>query len=164
MAAILRSPSANERTIAAAINAVRHISAAASVHADAAELVVTAPNATDLASAIALAQNLSDVYNTHRTDLLAHAAADSTNTVATAKSAIVSQATAITFANQLKAAYNAHRSQSGVHHADDSGHATTSSDATNLSSLQTLLNELKSDINAHMATALAGSSLRPVGF
>ena len=164
MANTVRNPSTNERTLIEAINAIRHIEAASSVHADAAELVVTAANATDLASAIALAQNLSDVYNTHRVDLLAHAAADSTNTVATAKSAIVSQSTAITFANQLKAAYNAHRSQSGVHHADDSGHATSSSDASGALSLYTLLNELKTDINAHMAASLAGASLRAIGF
>lgn len=51
-----------------------------------------------------------------------------------------------------------------MHHADDSGHATTSTDASGASSLYTLLNELKTDINAHLATALAGHSLRAVGF
>jgi hypothetical protein len=51
-----------------------------------------------------------------------------------------------------------------VHHADDSGHATSSSDASGAASLYTLLNELKTEINAHMATSLAGASLRAIGF
>lgn len=166
MATLLRNPSANERAIAHAFNQVRHLAGSSSVHADAAELSVTVADCTsgDLDSMIALAKNLHDVYSTHIADTLAHAAADSTNAIGVTKASIVSQATAITFANALKAAYNAHRSQSGVHHADDSGNATTATNASNASTLATLLNEMKADINAHLATALAGSSLRVVGF
>ncbi len=166
MALTIRNPSANERNVATAVNELRHLAGSSSVHADASELVVTAPDCTsgDLDSMLTLARNLYEVYATHLADTLAHAAADATNVSGVTKASITTQATAITFANGLKTALNAHRSQSGVHHADDAGNAVTSSNATNAASLATLLNELKTDLNAHMATALLGHSLRVVAF
>lgn len=52
-------------------------------------------------------------------------------------------------ANCLKALYNDHIADTTVHDAADSTNTISSSNATNLASLQTLLNELKGDYNAH---------------
>lgn len=134
--------------------------AALSIHYDRGEYTVTAANASSLATSLTLTKALIYAYGVHIADLLAHDAADSTNTVASTTDDVINLATAITAANQIKAAYNAHRAQSGVHPNDDSGHQTTSSDATDQSSLNTLLNELKSDFNAHIASGLSAPSLR----
>lgn len=131
-----------------------------SIHYDRGEYTVATANASSLSTSVALTKALIVAYNLHIADLLAHGAADATNTVASTYADVINLATAITAANQLKAAYNAHRSQSGVHPNDDSGHETTASDATDQSSLNTLLNELKGDFNAHIASGLSAPSLR----
>ena len=50
----------------------------------------------------------------------------------------------------LKAAYRAHRVDTGAHVAADSTNTISAATATDLASTQTLLNELKTDINAHL--------------
>ena len=63
-------------------------------------------------------------------------------------------ATAITKANALKAAYNLHCAvSSGRHHkAADAVNTISALNATDLASLLTLLTEVKTDMNAHMAS------------
>lgn len=124
------------------------------VHHDADERTVSVANATDLASSLALTKALLTVYAQHRTDTLHHQAADATNTVASGVADVVDLSSAITAANQLKAAFNAHRAQAGVHWTDDAGHAVTSPDATGQPSLNTLLNEMKGDVNGHFAAGV----------
>lgn len=130
-------------------------SASAVVHHDADERLVTVANATTLLTSIALCKALLVSYAAHRADTLHHQAADATNTVASGVADVEDLATCITAANEIKAAYNAHRGQSGVHWTNDSGHAVTSADATDQSSLNTLLNEIKSDLNAHFAAGIS---------
>lgn len=125
------------------------------VHHDADERIVTTPNATDLASSLALTKALLTAYAQHRTDPLHHRAADSTNTVESGVAAVVGLPSAITAANQLKVAFNAHRSQAGVHWSNDASHAVTSPDATDQSSLNTLLNEMKGNVNGHFASGVS---------
>lgn len=132
----------------------------AAVHYDRAEYTVATANASDLDTSIALCQALITAYNRHIADTLGHVAADATNTVAASRASVVSLATAITAANQLKAAYNPHRSQSGVHFTADTGNAVSASDATDQSSLNTLLNEIKTDLNAHLAIGPSAASWR----
>lgn len=134
--------------------------ASSAVHYDRGEYTITTANASSEATSIALCRALLVSYLAHRTDLLGHEAADTTNTVASLESEVVSLATAITAANQLKAAYNAHRSQSGVHPNNDSGHAVAAANATDQSSLNTLLNEMKGDFNAHIADGMVTPSWR----
>lgn len=123
-----------------------------SSHNDLSERTVTAANATDLASSLLLVNQLRDVYEFHRTDMLAHAAADTTNSITAPKATDL--ATAITLANELRTDYGAHRSQATVHTVNDSGNAVSASAASDQGTLNTLLNELKTDLNAHMATGV----------
>lgn len=64
--------------------------------------------------------------------------------------------------NDLKAKYNAHLTQSGVHPNNDATNSTSASNATNGASLYTLLNELKTDFNAHLADGMSTPSWRAV--
>lgn len=171
---ILRAPtpagtnaaeSTHTHSIAAGATGISVAGGGTAVHYDQAEYPVTTPNASDLDSAIALAQALVYAYLRHVADTLAHAAADTTNDLDDSDAAkiaatIVDLSSTSAVANVLKRDLNAHRAQSGVHPTNDSGHAITSPDATDQGSLNTLLNELKSDLNAHMAAGLSTPSWR----
>lgn len=128
-------------------------------HADRSEKTITAANASDLPTSLTLVNQIMGVYKFHMADTLAHKVAG----VALASyTRAKSLATAITLANDIKAKYNTHRASTTFHYTADSTNATTSSDATDQGSLDTLLNELKTDINAHMASGSAVKSLRIV--
>lgn len=129
-------------------------------HNDRSEVVVTAANASSLATSLVLVNNLKAVYEFHIVDTHAHLVADATNVLT--EPAATDLTTAIDLANEIKAAYNAHRSESGVHPTNDSGNATAAADATDQDSLNTLLNELKTDLNAHMAGGVLAKSVRVV--
>jgi len=166
MASIKHETDAWVREVSNAIQAIKKDVVGSNVHLDKCERSITAANATDLATSLALAKDIAALLYFHFGDTLAHLAADTTNvpgtTLAATQAAIVDLASAITFANATKTQYNAHRSQSGVHANNDAGNATTSTDATDQSSLNTLLNELKTDMNAHTQTGLTAPSWRVV--
>lgn len=122
-------------------------------------LTVTAAAATDLATSVALANNIRTVLNTHFPDLIAH---DTVATALLATPVATDLATGITLGNAEKAAYNTHLTLSGAHYTNDSTNATAATNASDQSSLNTLLNEMKADINAHMASAPAGSIVNVV--
>lgn len=130
------------------------------VHLDQSERTVTAPVASDLPTSIALVKDLLGVYAFHRTDTLAHLAADSTNTVASVPADVVDLATAQTAINQLKAAFNNHLNQMGVHAMGDGSRMLTSPDASGQPSLNTLANEARTKLNAHMAAGATTPSWR----
>lgn len=171
---ILRAPtpagtnaaeSTHTHSVAAGATGVTVAGGGTAIHYDQAEYAVDTAIASDLDSAIALAKALIYAYLRHVADTLAHAAADTTNDLDDGVAAemaadVVDLNSAIEVANGIKAAYNAHRSQAGVHPTNDSGHAITSLDATDQGSLNTLLNELKTDLNAHMASGLSTPSWR----
>lgn len=126
--------------------------------------LVTAANATDLASLRTLGRDLYRVYSTHIGDTEAHKVADTTNVVAAGLPATDADQTALnTFLNELKADYNAHRSQSGVHPTNDSGNAVSSADATDAATSLTLANEIKTDLNAHIQASLTSPGVKLVG-
>lgn len=129
-------------------------------HSDRSEVTVTAADGTDLASSLTLVNQLRAVYEFHRVDTLAHAAADTANVIAAPIATDL--ATAITLANELKADYNLHRVQASVHTVNDSTNVVAAADATNLATLQTLINEIKLDLNAHMASGPSAKSVRAV--
>lgn len=115
---------------------------------------VTAADSSSLATSRTLARDIYPIYVLHIADTLAHDAADSTNTIAFGlPAASESLANLITWANQAKAAYNAHRTQASVHPLNDTVNIVTASDATDQSSLNTLLNDIKAQLIAHLASS-----------
>lgn len=64
-------------------------------------------------------------------------------------------AATIVIANALRAAYEAHRVLTSHHIAADSTNTVAAAAATDQASVNTLLNELKVDLNAHQALATA---------
>lgn len=153
-----------------------HRATASTTHTNAdATNVVTAAPATDLASAILLANDLKAQINAHLTmptteeeaitlvnDLAvqyeAHriydaggchnANPDGTN-VLTAFQPATNLAEALALANDVKAMYNAHRVLAVTHTNPDNTNPTAAADATTVATLKTLVNELKTDLNAH---------------
>jgi hypothetical protein len=125
-----------------------------------ADATVSTANASDTATAVALANALKLAINNHFADTFAHNTAVSA-AVSTADA--TDEATAITLANALKAAYNTHRTASNVHFNNDATNATSATDASDASSLNTLLNEIKTDFNAHIVSAPAGAMIRLQG-
>jgi hypothetical protein len=129
-------------------------------HLDRSEYTVTTANASSLPTSLALCKALVAAYNAHRVDVLAHVVADTTNTVAATVASIIGLPTAITAANQLKTAFNNHPNAMGVHLGNMGSFNITSPDASDQSSLNTLLNEIKTDFNAHMASGATTPSWR----
>ena len=116
-----------------------------------ADLQVSADDATDLASSQALALNLKGVLSVHFADDQAHLIADTVNVTFEGDGYVADTlAHAEVLANQMKADFNAHLTQSGVHLNNDMGNTVVSADATDQGSLDTLLNETKVNVNAHI--------------
>jgi len=115
----------------------------------------TTPDATDLASAIALANSLKDHMNIHlaSTGLSGVHMAASAETIAAADA--TDAASSYTLLNELKADYNTHLTEAGVHVNNDGTNDVTSADATDLGSSLTLANEIKADYNAHIVAVMA---------
>jgi len=144
---------------------------------DIADTNTAAGNAIDLASAIILANSLRTNYKAHlimpseeeeavtllnalvvdyeahrakSTASTGHAAADGVNIVNPALVPCTNYATAAALSADLKTKYNAHRSQAGVHSHNDSGNEVTSTTpVTTIAMLKTLVNEIRTDFNAH---------------
>lgn len=160
MALVHRRTSPQIADIASVHNSTRGALVGSNIHRDASELTVTATNGVDLATSLALVNQMKAVYEFHRKDTVVHAAADTTNVESVTNG--VDLATGIALANDLKAQYNAHLSQMSVHDNNDGANSVGAANATDLASLETLVNQMKTKLNAHMAAALGGQSLRVV--
>lgn len=123
---------------------------AAPVHTDRDERTVAVANASSLDTSLALCKALLTVYAAHAPDALHHHTGDETNAVASVPADVIDLPSAITAANELKAAFNAHRVENNTHWTDDTTNVVSSPDATDQTSVNTLLNELKTDLNAHL--------------
>lgn len=123
-------------------------------------LTVSAANASSEATSIALCRNIIAVLRQHAADSVAHKLADPTELPEI--SDVFDLDTAIDGANACKAWQNTHRASTTYHAAADATNAIASADATDQTSLNTLLNEMKTDITAHIAAALAGNSFELV--
>ena len=121
-------------------------------------LTVSATNAVDLPTSIALANQIETVCNLHFADSVAHSAADTVNTVSTA--AAVDLPTTEALLNACKTSFNAHLTQSGCHVTNDATNAVAAANATDLPSSEALAIALKTAINAHMSSAPVGESIR----
>lgn len=122
-------------------------------------LTVTLANASDTATAVALANDLKTKINIHFADTFAH---DTAVSAAVATADATDEATAITLANALKAAFNTHLSASNVHHNNDGTNTVAAADASDAGTLNTLLNEMKGDYNAHIVSSPAGGMIQLV--
>jgi|GEM_PF-2134849 len=106
-----------------------------------------------LAGRIATANHIKGVLNHHFRDTGAHGTAFSpVITTADATDA----ATARTLLTACKTAYGTHRTLANAHGTNDTTNTIAAADATDDASFDTLATELKADITAHIAAALAG--------
>lgn len=120
-------------------------------------LVSAAPTATDLPTSIVLCNELWNVAKLHVAGADCHKVVDSVSVASLAAGVIASDlATTIALANVIKAAYEIHRASTAFHYTADSTNTIVAGNATILSDSITLLNELKTKVNAHMASAVAG--------
>ena len=160
MATVLRSTDPMAAVIADAHNDLKaQIGAGSHFHLDASEATVTAANATDLASSLTLVNNILGVYQFHMADTLAH----KTTGVALASYAFATDlASAIARANDIQTKYNTHRASTTYHYNADATNVSSAAAASDQGTLNTLLNDLKTQLNAHMDGPTA-KSLRLVG-
>jgi hypothetical protein len=99
------------------------------------------------------ANNIQGVLMAHFADDSAHLIADIVNVDFDGYARASSAATAYALVNAIKLNYNNHGTETSVHLNNDSSHDITSPDANSEASLVTLLAELRTDINAHIADA-----------
>lgn len=127
-------------------------------------LAVTAANASSLATSRVLANQLRAVCNAHFADMGAHKSVQTT-AVALAEvpdlaDDVAELALVVALANQIKSRYESnHRALANVHFTNDATNTIAAADATDQTSANTLLNELKTDINAHILLGLAGDHI-----
>lgn len=123
-------------------------------------MAVTAANASDLATSIALAKELRAIVLQHCGDDAAHKVKDTVFAGIAAEPTDL--ATGITFANDLKSKMNTHIGSTTFHYNADATNTIAAANATDQTSLNTLLNEIKTDLVAHINGALGGYSVRMV--
>jgi hypothetical protein len=163
MAIRVRQTSVETAGIVAAHNALKlQIGAASFFHLDVYEKTITAANASDLATSQTLLAQIVGILTEHFADTLAIKVVDPTSLPTQLTPTDYTLAAAITAANLCKASYNTHRASTTYHYTADSTNAVASADATDQTSLNTLLNEMKGDINAHLASGQPAASLRLV--
>ncbi len=153
--AVVTELNALRRAVAAAASAV-HADVTCVGDAAGTQLTISVANASDLATSIALANEIKRVLNLHYADSSrAHKAADTA--VATADATDL--ATVQTLLNAIKTSYETHRASTTYHYTADGTNTIAAANASDQGTANTLANELKTDINAHALAALPGSSL-----
>src|SRR5262249_24986790 len=152
MATVIRNTHPAAAPMCAAHNDLKaQVGAGAHFHLDAYEHPIASATAADLATSVALVNEIRAVYNFHCSDALAlpATAVEAGHAPAVAAHAPSADdpglAGAIAPANDIKAKYNTHRASTSFHFNADSTNTITSADATDLASLETLANELKTD-------------------
>lgn len=150
--------------IVTAFNGLKaQVGAGASFHLDKGEYAAASASSTDLATSITRTRECVALFKTHFADTLAHKVVDpNAGLAALTVGGVYDLPTAIAAANAIKAAYNLHRASTTFHYNADATNATTSADATDQASLNTLVNELVTDFTAHIASGPSAPSLRVV--
>lgn len=163
MAQVIRNTDPNYASLVADFNALKVVlGAGATFHLDKSEVTVhVAASATDLPTAIALLQECMGVYDFHFVDTLAHQAAD-THALAGDLRSVKDLTTAEAAANDLKAKFNLHIASTAAHYNADSTNTIATANATDLASLEALVNAIESALNAHMASGPTTASKRLV--
>lgn len=132
----------------------------APAHIDQAEYSITAANASDLATSLTLVNQMRAVSLVHRADTVLHKIADAATITAPVATDL---ATAQTLANEIKADHNTHAAEvATIHMAADGVNTVSTADATDQNSLNTLLNAMKTVLNAHYASGPQAASIRLV--
>jgi len=127
-----------------------------------AALAVTAANgAGTLAALQTLCLDIYNVYLTHLADDNAHKVADPAPAL-TKPSTASTLGDLQTFLNAVKADYNTHIGSTTYHGVADVTNGLASADATNQASADTLANEIKTDLNAHILLALTKEGIKLV--
>jgi hypothetical protein len=124
-------------------------------------VTVSATNAVDLGTTVALANQLFGIMVLHMSDDQVHLKFDNVN-VPTLDGYQVQLASDLpsveVLLNALKVLFDAHLTQSGVHQNNDTSNSVSSTpNATSLGTAETLANALKVALNAHMASAPTGA-------
>jgi hypothetical protein len=127
-------------------------------------LVVVTTTANTIGKVQAIANDMKRVFNLHCADGVCHLAADATNPVTDADVVVgtTDQTDTDTFLNGIKASFNLHLAQSGVHFTNDITNACSTTDAHDLASSETLVDDLRTKLNAHIAFGFASPSLNLV--
>lgn len=121
--------------------------------------IVSADGDGTLAKALTLTNEILGWYAFHMADLHAHKVAG----VALASYVpVTTLVDAQTRANDVKSKYNTHRASTTYHYTADGTNVISAADATNQATLDTLINELKADLNLHAASGVSAKSVRLV--
>lgn len=121
------------------------------------QLAVSAANGTNLATALVLIADLQAKLNSHFKDVAPHntsTSAQITDAVATTTAA------ATTVANNLKSFFNTHAASTAVHY--NAAATVATADATDQTTLDTLINAMKTAVNSHFSNAPNGYYVNPV--
>jgi hypothetical protein len=158
---------ANNQRIADSIGSFFHMSQTEDVSADYRNPVltrvrITSANSSSEATAVALVNEIKADLNKHFADDIAHDTAVSAQITTADAVTGDSLVTALALANAIKAALNTHYAAANVHFTNDGTNTISAANATDQTSLNTLLNEIKTDLNAHFASAPAGTWLKIV--
>ncbi len=140
-------------------------------HNDRSEFILAAPAATTALTSIAAVNEMLKWYKFHVADTLAHKVAGVALTSYVpvsigdggTQAMIDALAVAILRANDIKAKYETHRQSTTYHYTADSANPISATNATDQTSLNTLLVELKADLNLHGASGVSAKSVRAVG-
>jgi hypothetical protein len=152
-------------TMSAAFNADRVARVSTNPHVDAyespiAHATLSGTDAAAQAAAVKAANEMMVRYLEHIADTVAHKAA----WAAPALVAATDVATAETLVNAIQADYANHIADTASHYNADATNTWLTTVASNLATLQTLWNAGKTKVNAHMAAALGGQSVRIVAY
>lgn len=111
---------------------------------------IKSANSSSLATSITLANELKAAINLHLASTGHQGVHVTASAAAVAAAAASSLATGITLAAEMKADFNTHLTESGVHMLNDSTNTVTAPHAITLQAeLDTLLNDIKTQVNAH---------------
>jgi len=169
MATVIRKTDPHLQTLVDAHNALKsQIGAGAFFHLDKSEITSLLADATDLASTIALANQLKKVWNGgysttypgHTQDTLAHKVVDSTDVTAVADASDLTTVEALL--NDLKAKFNTHIASTTYHYNADATNTIATANATDLATSEALANSIKAALLAHWASGPSAASLRSV--
>ena len=143
----------------AAVASNVHVAVAQSISFDkeppiVAALQVTAANATDLPTSLALGNQIIGFYIQHFADDVMHKVTDATSLPA--QGACVDLATAIAAMTLVKATHATHIASTAKHYTADATNTLLTATPTDQTSLNTFVNAAKTAINAHTAAGLAG--------
>ncbi len=144
---------------------VVQIGAGAFFHMDKCERTIAAAVASDLATSLTLCNELIGFLRFHLADSTvaagtAHKVADVTSLPVLG--AAIDLTSAQTAANLMKATYNTHIASTTYHYNADATNGIAAADASNQGTLNTLLNEMRTDCAAHTQSGASQASIRLV--